>query len=50
MVNGVMKGWKRHNVNEAYGEMQRMIIPLGGWESPSKVKEKSPLEVLTHSR
>jgi len=35
MVNGVMKGWKRDQVKEAYEEMERMITPLGGWETPS---------------
>jgi len=29
-----MKGWKRDKVKEAYGEMERMITRLGGWESP----------------
>jgi len=25
-----MKGWKRDKVKEGYGEMERMIMPLGG--------------------
>jgi len=29
-----MKGCRRDKVKEAYGEMERMIMPLGGWETP----------------
>jgi len=25
-----MKGWRRDKVKEAYGEMEKMITPLGG--------------------
>jgi len=37
-VNGVMKEWKRGKMKEAYGEMERMITPLGGWGN-SKISE-----------
>ena len=30
----MMKGWKRDKVKEAHGEMEKMITPLGGWETP----------------
>jgi len=33
-INGAMEGWKRDKVKEAYGEMERMFTPLGGWEYP----------------
>jgi len=29
-----MKGWRRDKVKKAYGEMERMITPLGEWETP----------------